>query len=284
MGDEEVRRQALLLVVAYDGRSFAGSQLQPGQRTVQAELMRAIEEVYGHPARIVFAGRTDRGVHAVGQVVSLRDPRPQYPTITIQRALNAHLPVDLAVVRVERRDPRFNARYDARWREYRYRIWTGQQQPLANGAVWQRSGALAPEAMQAAATKLIGRRDFAAFAGGGAGVPWSSRQDRPRGTVRRLFISEVSSIEPWWRVVPDEWRLIEVRVVADGFLPRMVRNIVGALVEIGRGARSIALIDELLEGRDRRLAPMTVPADGLILWRVGYEGDDPGDGERGGRA
>ncbi|HEY8447154.1 MAG TPA: tRNA pseudouridine(38-40) synthase TruA [Thermomicrobiales bacterium] len=268
-------RRALVLVVSYHGGAFFGSQRQEGKRTVQGELERAIEEVFGVPARTNFAGRTDQGVHAAGQVVSLGDYRPDLSDATIVRALNAVLPDDLAVLKADRRPLGFHARYDALWREYRYRLWCGVRQPLVRDVVWQRNDPLLLPAMQEAAAKLVGTHDLASFAGGGEGVPGSERQERPRGTVRTILLSEARTIQPWWGAGPADGILYEIRVAADGFLPRMVRAIVGALVEIGRGKRAPQWIDELLAARDRRLGPMTAPAAGLTLWRVGYEGDEP---------
>jgi tRNA pseudouridine38-40 synthase len=270
-------RQVVKLVVAYDGREFFGSQRQDGKRTVQGELERAIEEVVGFPVPAYLAGRTDQGVHAVGQVASLADHRPDLTERTLLQALNAHLPVDLAVTAVERRPLGFHARYDARWREYRYRVWTGVRQPVAAGFVWQRPGTLDPDAMGAAATTLIGTHDVASFAGGGEGVPGSERQSRARGTTRTILVCEVRRICPWWGTVDAGGVLLEVRIAADGFLPKMVRSVTGALVEVGRGARPATWIDELLASRDRRKGPTTAPANGLTLWRVGYDEDDPRD-------
>jgi tRNA pseudouridine38-40 synthase len=210
-------------------------------------------------------------------VISLADYRPDLANATIRKALNAHLPDDVAVTAVERRPLGFHARYDARWREYRYRIWTGDRQPLAAGFVWQRPGGLDLQVMQEAASKLIGTHDVASFAGGGEGVPGSVRQSRKHGTVRSIIVCKVAHGKPWWGAVETDGSLLELRIAADGFLPRMVRSITGALVEIGRGVRSPAWIDELLLARDRRQGPTTAPALGLALWRVGYDDDDPRD-------
>jgi tRNA pseudouridine38-40 synthase len=131
--------------------------------------------------------------------------------------------------------------------------------------------------MRRAAARLVGKHDLASFAGGGEGVPWSERHTRPRGAVRRVVHCDCRTVEPavGWFGSADGGQLFEVRVVADGFLPRMVRNIVGALVEVGRGARTDAWIDDLLTARDRRCGPKAAPPHGLILWRVGYGDDTP---------
>jgi tRNA pseudouridine38-40 synthase len=262
-----------MLTIAYDGRRFYGSQRQGSQRTVQAELERALGSLWEAEAKVVFAGRTDQGVHATGQVVSTADLRPDLDGRTVRKALNVRLPADLSVMRVERRPAEFHARYDAIWREYRYRYWTGPRQPLIEGlaAQWERRLDIA--AMQIAAARLVGTHDFAVFAGGGEGVPWSERQQAPRGTVRTVICCTVGTMTSWWGDEPDAGNLIEIRVAADGFLPRMVRTITGALIEVGRGERPTEWLSELIAGRDRRLAGKTASAGGLILWRVGYPGD-----------
>ena len=241
---------------------------------MQLELERAISRLWKSQAiSTVFAGRTDAGVHAAGQVVSTADGRPDLIEWQLLRALNAGLPDDLAVQSVERIRPPFHARYDAEWREYRYRIWSGPRQPLVVGLVTQRSRRFDVEAMRMGAKALVGTHDLASFAGRGEGVPWSERSTAPRGTVRTVFAITVDSIPAWWRAGRGDGDLIELRLVADGFLPRMVRNIAGALMDVGRGFRPANWIEELVACGDRRLAGTTAPAHGLMLWRVGY-GDD----------
>lgn len=264
------------LTVAYDGRAFWGSQRQFGRRTVQSELETALEALTGLKGGVVIAGRTDRGVHAVGQVVSYPAIGPALTAERFQQAVNARLPVDLAVVGVRRRPVGFHARYDATWREYRYRIWCGAPQPLASHLVWQRARELDLPAMDAAAKALLGRHDFATFAGGGEGVPWSPQRAREGGTTRSVIRCSVRAVPPWWGVaLGGPAAGYEIRIAADGFLPRMVRTVVGALVEIGRGAQPVDWTVDLLAATDRRLGPPTAPAHGLVLWRVGYDDDEP---------
>lgn len=262
----------LALTVGYDGTDFGGSQSQPGQRTVQGEVERALALVMGQPTPAVFAGRTDRGVHASGQVVGCEDRRPSMALREVRAAINGHLPADVAVVGVERRADAFHARFDARWREYRYRVWSGPPDPLARRFVWWRSEALELAPMATAAADVMGRHDFAGFAGGGDGVPWSERRNRPRGSVRTLLLCHCGEIPVWWGTT-GRGRLLEIRVVADGFLPRMVRNLVGAFVEVGRGDRPAGWLRTLLGAQDRRVGGATAPPHGLTFWRVGY-GDD----------
>lgn len=276
---QEGRRRppaAVKLVVAYNGANFAGSQRQRDARTVQAELERVVTEIWGIETPVYLAGRTDGGVHAVGQVGSCADRRPDLRNETLRSALNAGLPEDLAVVSVERKPVGFHARHDAIWRSYRYRIWSGPPHPLLIGQTWQRNSPLLVEAMQEAAAKLLGTHDVAGFVSGGEGVSWSDRTKQPRGTVRTIVRCEVRAAET--DVGVGTGQLIEVDVAADGFLPRMVRGIVGTLVEIGRQLRPPTWIDELLALRDRRVGAMNAPAHGLVLWRVGYAGDELGPG------
>ncbi|CAA9551044.1 MAG: tRNA pseudouridine(38-40) synthase [uncultured Thermomicrobiales bacterium] len=269
----------LALTIAYDGSDFAGSQVQPGQRTVQAELERAVASALGGEGRTIFAGRTDRGVHASGQVVGCEDRRPRLNVSAVRAAINAQLPADLAVVRVDRRSDAFHARYDALWREYRYRAWSGPPQPLARRVAWYRAESLDPAVMAVAAAGIVGLHDFASLAGAGDGVPWAARRALPRGTTRRVFLCRCDEIAPWWGPESGGGRLIEIRVAADGFLPRMVRNLVGALVEVGRGARPSEWLDEVMVARDRRCGVATAPAHGLTFWRVGY-GEETPDADR----
>jgi tRNA pseudouridine38-40 synthase len=258
------------LTVAYDGTGFIGSQRQGTKRTVQAVLEDALAQLGAGEPNAVFAGRTDRGVHAAGQVVSCLDPRPELEQARLRSALNSNLPPDVAVVQVERVQETFHARYDAVWREYRYRMWSGVRQPLVARSVVHLSRAIDWRSMATASEQLVGELDVAAFAGGGEGVPWSERKRAPRGTRRNLFRCDVRVLPPWWGAGQDDGTLVELRVVADGFLPKMVRTIAGTLIEIGQGSYGVERVQQLLTARDRRIAGKTAPAHGLTLWRVGY--------------
>lgn len=261
--------------VMYDGQGFMGSQRQSNARTVQGELERALEEIAGKAIPIHLAGRTDTGVHAAGQVASCSPLGIRLPIAQLVNAMNDHLDRDIAVLEAKVEPMGFHARYSAVWREYRYRLWSGVRQPNADGFVWVAPRAIDPDRMQDAAKRLVGEHDFASFASGGEGVPWSNRKQRQHGSVRTVQLCEIRIIPNWWGATERDGTLIEVRIVANGFLPRMVRGIVGALVEIGRGARPPDLIDELFVVKDRRFAPKNVPAGGLTLWAVGYGNEQP---------
>ncbi len=259
------------LRVSYDGRGFWGSQRQLGQRSVQGELERAVEAVFGRSLPVYLAGRTDRGVHAAGQVASFAPGRLRIAESKIVPALNDHLDRDLAVLESSLAPVGFHARYSAIWREYRYRVWAGVRQPLAEGFALQLRDRLDVKSMNEASRVLVGEHDFASFASGGEGVPWSQRGAKSRGSHRTVLHCSVEQIDAYWGATARDGELVEIRVVADGFLPRMVRGVAGLLVEVGRGTVPIADIRTILEARDRRKSAKNAPPDGLVLWAIGYE-------------
>jgi len=262
------------LTLAYDGTDFAGSQVQSNQRTVQGELEDALGEIAAIPVRAKFAGRTDRGVHALGQVVAVGLPAWSASALDLLRALNTRLPGDLAATDAAPCGEAFNPRFDAVWREYRYWIAPGVVSPFLGRYAWNKRSELDADAVRTGAGRLVGTHDFASFAGGGEGVPWSQRAAKPKGTVRTILRCDCRQIRP--RIGPgsdQSARVLEVRVAADGFLPHMVRNIVGALLEVGQGRRNPEWINEVLAVRDRRFGSVMAPARGLTLSRVGFSGD-----------
>ena len=261
------------LTLAYDGTDFAGSQAQPNQRTVQGELERALGQIVGERPRTTFAGRTDRGVHATGQVAAFDAPHWRWTACDLQRALNTSLPDDLRVVEAVPCDDAFHPRFDATWREYRYWIAPEVVSPFLGRYAWTPRAGIELDVMAEAAQSLLGKHDFASFAGGGEGVPWSDRATRARGTTRTILRCACREIQARFGPGAKAERVIEVAVAADGFLPRMVRNIVGALVEVGQGRQASGWIAEILGYRDRRLGSVLAPAHGLTLNAVGY-GDE----------
>lgn len=256
----------LRLTLAYDGTAFAGSQVQPGRRTVQGVLEDALGTLTGGPVRAAFAGRTDAGVHAVGQVAHADVGRAMGED-DWRRALNATLPPDVRITNVAFAPDAFHARFDARWREYRYRIWNGAVQlPQDRLGAWHRRGPLDVAAMQEAARAFLGTHAFAAFAGMGKGAP--ERADATVRTVRRAEWAAATCERP------VAGTSLVFNVEANGFLPHMVRNMVGSLAVIGQDKASVTWIAELLRRRDRRDAGQTAPAHGLTLWRVRYADDE----------
>lgn len=237
----------------YDGADFSGWQVQPGsQRSVQGEFEAAIERVTGQRLRVAASGRTDAGVHALGQVASAQI-QTQLPPASLQRALNHNLPADLAVIAAERVADDFHARYSAVGKLYCYRVWNAPtRSPLRAARAHWVPRKLDVPAMSKAAEAFVGRHDFAALQAAGSEVESTLR------TLKRLDIEQEASGElVFW-------------VEGDGFLRHMVRNLVGTLLEVGAGRRSIESMAELLACRDRRRAGPTAPAPALTLVQVFY--------------
>jgi len=241
------------LSLEYDGRDFAGWQIQPdGQRTVQGTLHEAFRRVTRREVRVISAGRTDAGVHAEGQVASVVVETELAPD-RLRRALNGVLPADLAVWECALAPERFHARYQARSKLYRYRIWNGESRsPLRATRAYHVPSALDVEAMRRAAALLLGTHDFAAFQTAGSAV---------RSTVRSLERLGVEG-EPRGE--------IDLLVEGDGFLRHMVRILAGTLIEVGLGRRDAAGLRAVLAARERARAGRTAPAQALTLVRVSY--------------
>jgi tRNA pseudouridine38-40 synthase len=249
------------ITIGYDGTEFFGSQSQPGCRTVQDELERLLQRLSPKSGRTAFAGRTDRGVHATGQVVSV-DIDWGDTDHALRAALNSIGPADLSIVDVATVADIFHARYDAISREYRYRIVVDDVPPvLQRRYVWWRRTLLDGDRAGRAAERFVGEHTFGTFAGNGRSQSLSATE-----LVRRIDACE-------WRVA-EAGRRHELRVVANGFLPQMVRNIVAAVVQVGSGRQEPDWIDELIAANDRRKLGDAAPPQGLTLWRVRYVDDD----------
>ncbi len=262
------------LTIAYDGTRFAGSQRQPGQRTVQAELESAYHRLTGRLETVTLAGRTDAGVHAVGQVGSMPDLVPHLSPNALVRAFGGLLPDDLSVWQVERAGGAFHARFDARWREYRYRIWEGPLSPAHRDRAWQRDRGLDVAAMVAAGNRLVGERDFGSIANLPPAAPARDHHHAAPSMVRTVYACQVARVSDPWDVRTGAGELVEIRVVASGFLRRMVRTIVAVLVAVGRGRHDVSWVERILADRAERQATRVAPPHGLTLWRVGYDDDD----------
>ena len=255
----------LKLTVAYDGTRFVGWQRQADGESIQGLLEEALARFEGAPVTVHGAGRTDAGVHALGQVASV-SVTFTHPTETIVRALNAQLPEDIRVLEVVDAAPNFHARFSARSKSYRYQIRAGTVgDPFAREFVWQLPEPLDVATMTDAAATLIGTHDFAAFQSMGTEVS---------STVRTIFRSQFRAfVERSERPERSERseRLFVYEVTADGFLRHMVRAIVGTLVEIGRGWRSVDSMAQLIEQGTRAQAGATAPPHGLFLVSVDYD-------------
>jgi tRNA pseudouridine38-40 synthase len=251
------------LTIEYDGTDFAGWARQPGKRTVQAELEQALRTVLGEqgmdgaPLTLAVAGRTDSGVHAWGQVASYA-----HEAVDPLR-LNGLLAGDLAVLAAEPAPDGFDARRDARSRTYCYRVLARRARSVfeRRRAFWW-TGRLDREALEECAAALPGRHDFTAFT--------------PRESEHSRFVRDVICAE--WR---GEGELLEFWIEAETFLRHMNRVLVGTMLEVAGGRRTIEDFTGLLEGRARMHAGATAPAHGLALASVAYEADRPaGQGAR----
>lgn len=239
------------LTVAYDGRAYHGFQRQANAITVQQVLEERLSLIMGHPVTITGAARTDAGVHARGQVVNFHTTG-RIPTANIPRAANSLLPDDIAVWAAEEVPRQFHARYDARGKVYEYRVFQGSHKdPFRRRLVWHVPEPLDTAAMTAALALLVGRHDFSAFrAAGGA----------PVQPVRTLYEAACQR----------QGELLIFRFAGDGFLYHMVRNIVGTVIEVGRGRLTEEDFRCIFMSRDRTRAGATAPADGLYLMQVWY--------------
>jgi tRNA pseudouridine38-40 synthase len=243
------------LTLAYDGSEFSGWQRHPGKRTIQEELEATLERITGRRPKCIASGRTDAGVHALGQVVSFTSETRLAPEV-IARALNAELPEDLLVFEVAQAPDGFDALRHAMRKRYRYVIEDGRQRDLFDRKyLWHIYQRLDVPSMRQAAATLVGTHDFLSFQTTG-----SSRLT----TTRTVFDLAVERH-------PSEFTdRIFIEVEADGFLYNMVRNIVGTLVQVGKGKEPPTWPAQVLALRDRRKAGMTAPAQGLFLVWVQY--------------
>ncbi len=241
------------LTLHYDGGGFFGWQFQPERRTVQGELERVLTRLLDAPTRVTGSGRTDRGVHATGQVAAVDAPARWQPD-ELRRALNALLPDDVWVQGAAVAPANFHPRYDARRRSYRYRIGTapGAQSPFQRRGCWPLPRMLDPERLRDAAEPLLGDHSFRAFAKAG---------QEERGDRCTVF-------EARW----ERWELgLEFHIAANRFLHHMVRYLVGTLVEIGAGARPAGDLPALLAGDPSLQTSPPAPAAGLFLRGVAYD-------------
>lgn len=239
-------------VVEYDGTDFAGWQAQrEGQRTVQAALEAAFANVAGTPCVVIGAGRTDAGVHASGQVASARI-ETRLDASTLERAVNASLPRDVALREAAFVEQAFHARRDARSKLYVYRLWNAAaRSPLRDRWSLFVPAPLDREALRAAAAAFVGTHDFTSFQAAGS----SARS--PVRTLDRVALCADGAD-------------LRIEFEGRGFLRHMVRNLVGTLLEVARGRRAAESMPSLLAARDRRLAGPTAPPWGLCLVRVWY--------------
>ena len=250
------------LIVDYEGTHYCGWQLQPNGPTIQGELEKAAARMFGVPVRMAAAGRTDAGVHALGQVACFHVERLTRSLEAVRHGLDALTPADIVVRAASIVPDDFDPRRSARQRTYVYRIWNRSSDDVVlRRFSWRVRQRLDRAAMQEAAAHLVGEHDFSSFRAADCDAEHA---------VRRVDVSAIGGEGP----------LIEYTVSATAFLRHMVRTIAGTLVEVGRGERSPEDFGRLLAARDRSRAGRTAPAKGLFLVRVDYE-EETQDGAEG---
>jgi tRNA pseudouridine38-40 synthase len=249
-------RRTLKLTLAYDGTDFAGWQIQPNARTVQGSLREVLDRMAGEPVNLIGSGRTDTGVHALGQVASF-ETTSRHSCELIHRALNAELPDDIAVLSVEEAPAGFHAIRWARRKRYRYVIHDSNARDVFESRYcWQLAYCLDDAAIKRAAEALLGTHDFSSFESGGP---------HRESSVRTVFAIDVA------RPYADRPFELHLEIEADGFLYNMVRVIVGTLVPVGRGVQAEHWVRQVLEAQNRSAAGPTAPPQGLFLLWVQYE-------------
>ena len=246
------------LTLEYDGTEYRGWQVQSGGPTIQGVLEEALAVLLKRQVRVRGSGRTDAGVHALGQVADFTCPDGR-DLARLQRSLNAITPDDITVKAAEEAAPSFDARRDATRRVYEYRLWNRPWRSVFNDRYsWHVRRPLSVDAMREALAALEGEHDFSCFRAAGCGAVTP---------VRRIYRNELYRWEGHW----------VYRIEATGYLRHMVRNIVGTLVEVGLGEREPADVAALIDSRDRTLAGPTAPARGLFLLEVRYGAVTPHD-------
>jgi len=240
------------LTIEYDGTAFHGWQIQPGLETIQGVIRERIAQITQGEANLIGAGRTDAGVHALGQVANFQTASTIDLT-ALQRGLNSLLAPDIVITGIEEAEEDFHARFRARSKTYEYHILNrSYPSALLRAYAWFIPHQLDLAAMEGCGRLLIGSHDFSSFRASG---------DESRHSIREVIRLEIERRE-------DD--LIVIVIEANAFLREMVRSIVGTLVDVGRGKTSLEEFKEIFEARDRRKAGMTAPAQGLFLVEVKY--------------
>jgi tRNA pseudouridine38-40 synthase len=243
------------LVIAYDGTNYAGWQVQKTGIGVQQIVEEALGKIFPSVKRIHSSSRTDTGVHALAMVAHVEIPKVEcrMPARKLPLALNALLPEDIRVTAAKRVPSDFHARFQAKGKQYRYRIWNyPAMNPLERTQAWHVPRKLDINAMREAARLFVGKHDFRSFT--------ANRGDELEDAVRTVSRCDIKKTG----------NLLTVIIEGDGFLYKMCRGMAGTLVQVGIGKFPAAEISRMLEKKDRRVSGMTAPAHGLILWKVFY--------------
>jgi tRNA pseudouridine38-40 synthase len=272
------------LVIQYVGSRYCGWQVQPNGLTIQAILQDLLEKTLGEKTTVIGAGRTDSGVHALGQVAHFKTSHSM-DLETLHRALNAQLPEDIAVLAAEEVDADFHAQKNATAKTYLYLILVSRQKnPFLRPYAWRLFGEFNQSAMRQCLEMIVGAHDFKAFCAADGGAKTSTRhiysarlQVFPLSEMEHQLVKLVGlgnfqgPLEVLNHHHPDRMaRLWALSFRGNGFLKHMVRNLVGTIVEVGQGKRSVEEFQQVLAGKDRRQAGPTAPPQGLFLLNVEY--------------
>ena len=243
------------LTIAYDGTNYAGWQVQKIGLGVQQRVEEALAKIFPGVKRIHSSSRTDTGVHALGMVAHVEIPKSEFKMAPgkLSLAINAHLPPDIRVMSASPCAKDFHARFDATGKQYRYFIWNHYaMNPLLQNRAWHVGLPLNLKSMRSAAKWFVGKHDFKSLAG--------TRSYEMESTVRTLTRCDIKR----------SGSTLTVIIEGDGFLYKMCRGIVGTLVQVGQGKIAVDEIRKIIDSKDRRVAGMTAPAHGLVLWKVFY--------------
>jgi len=241
----------ICLTIAYDGTRYAGWQIQKNARTIQEEIEKALKKILKEKVRLIATGRTDSGVHARAQVANFKTKK-KIPRSSLQAALNSNLPKDISILKIKNVHSKFHSQYDAKSKIYRYTILNGRiDDPFLKNYYYKFPHKLNVPLMKKEAKVLPGRHDFKSFQAKSALSPIKNTVR----TIKRINIKK-------------DKHFIYIDIEANGFLHNMVRNIVGTLIEIGRGYFPEGSMKKILSSKDRKKAGPTAPAKGLRLEKV----------------
>ncbi len=250
----EVNIRNIRIFIAYDGTNYLGWQVQPKGPTVQGVIQEVLSKLLGHKVKLKAAGRTDAGVHALYQVAHFLTTSDR-PVEVIYKAVNAMLPQDIVIWKVEEVDFKFHSQRHALKKNYVYYIYNYPvRNPLVRLYSWWVPEKLDIEAMKECLPLIIGEKDFASFRKSGTDI---------KTTVRTIYDANIKR-------VPGRKHVLVFEITGRGFMRYMVRNIVGALVEVGRGNLTVKDFQKIMEARDRKVAPPPAPPQGLVLKKIEY--------------
>jgi tRNA pseudouridine38-40 synthase len=253
------------LTIAYRGTAYAGWQTQKTGIGVQQIIEQAFGKIFGAPCCLHSSSRTDAGVHALGMSAHVEIPKSKVrmPLRKLALAVNSALPEDVRIIEARKCSPTFHARFDASGKQYRYFVWNHHSHnPLFNHQAWLVPGNLDLAAMRRAGNLLVGTHDFVSFAG--------TREYQLRSTIRTITRCQIRKQGP----------MLTFTFEGDGFLYRMCRGLAGTLIQVGQGKFGPEEVTGMIASKDRRVAGMTAPAHGLVLWKVFYHKGKKRDAHR----